>query len=80
MENVSLQQKINRITLLKYRYHGSFTYDYDPTLDNDVFAIINTQPSNMQGVHWKMIANSPQKLYFADSHGRKRYSFLKQQF
>ena len=26
-----------------------------------------------------MIANSHQKLYFADSLGRKKYSFLKQQ-
>ena len=27
-----------------------------------------------------MIANSRQKLYFADSLGRKKYSFLKQQY
>ena len=34
----------------------------------------------MQGEHWIMIANSCQKLYFADSLGRKKYSFLKQQY
>ena len=34
----------------------------------------------MQGEHWIMIANSSQKLYFADSLGRKKYSFLKQQY
>ena len=34
----------------------------------------------MQGEHWIMIANSRQKLYFADSPGRKKYSFLKQQY
>ena len=34
----------------------------------------------MQGEHWIMIANSRQKLYFADSLGRKKYSFLKQQY
>ena len=34
----------------------------------------------MQGEYWIMIANSCQKLYFADSLGRKKYSFLKQQF
>ena len=79
MDNVSLQQIINRISLLKYRYRGSFLSDYVPTLDNDTFAIINTQPSNMQGEHWILIANSRQKLYFADSLGRKMYSFLKQQ-
>ena len=80
MDNVSLQQIINRIPLFKYRYRGSFFSDYVPTLDHDTFAIINKQPSNMQGEHWIMIANSRQKLYFADSLGRKRYSFLKQQY
>ena len=34
----------------------------------------------MQGEHWIMIANSRQKLYFADSLGRKKYSFIKQQY
>ena len=28
----------------------------------------------MHGEHWLMIANSGQKLYFADSLGRKKYS------
>ena len=78
MDNVSLQQIINRILLLKYRYRGSFPSDYVPILDNDTFAIINTQPSKMQGEHWIMIANSCQKLNFADSLGRS--SFLKQEF
>ena len=34
----------------------------------------------MQGEHWIMIANSLQILFFADSLGRKKYSFLKQQY
>ena len=80
MDNFALQQIINRILLLKFRYLGSFPSDYVPTLDNDTFAIINTQPSNMQGEHWIMIVNSRQKLFFADSLGRKKYSFLKQQY
>ena len=80
MVNVSLRQIINRIPLLKYQYRGSFPSDYVPTLDNDTFAIKNFEPSNMQGEHWIMIANSCQKLYFADSLGRKKYSFLKQQY
>ena len=80
MDNVSLHQIINRTLLLKYRYHGSFPSDYVPTLDSDTFAIINTQPSNMQGEHWIMIAISRQKLNFAESLGRKKYSFLKQQY
>ena len=70
-DNVPLQQKINGIPLIKYRYRGSFPSDYVPTLDNDNFAIINAQPSNMQGEHWIMIANSRQNLYFADSLRRK---------
>ena len=78
MDKVSLQQ-MSRIPL-KYRYRGSFPSDYVTTLDNDTFAILNTQPSNMQGEHWIMIANSRQKLFFADSLGRIKYSFLKQQY
>ena len=82
LDNVSLQPIINRFPLLKYRYRGSFPSDYVPTLDNDTFAIINTQPSNMQGEHWIMIKNSRQNLYFADSLGREKYSFsfLKQHY
>ena len=34
----------------------------------------------MQGQHWIRIATPCQKLYFADSLGRKKYSFLKQQY
>ena len=34
----------------------------------------------MQGLHWIMIANSLQILYFAESLGRKKYSFFKPQF
>ena len=80
MDNVSLLQIINRILLLKYCYRCSFSSDYVPTLDNDTFAIKTRQPNNMQGEHWIMIAKSCQKLYFADSLGRKKYSFLKQQY
>ena len=80
MDNDSLQQIINRIPLFKYRHHGSFPSDYVSTLDNDTFAIINTQPRDMQGEHWTMIANSRQKLYFADSLGCKRCNFHKQQY
>ena len=58
----------------------SFPSDHVPTLDNDTFAIINTQPSNMQGEHGIMIANFRHQLYFADSFGRKGYSFLKQHY
>ena len=74
------QQIINRIPLLKYRYPGSFPSDCIPALDNETFAIIRTQPSNMRGEHWIMIAISCQILYFADSLGRKKYSFLKQHY
>ena len=70
---------INCIPLLKCRYRVSFPSDYVPTLDDDTFAIINTQPRNVQGEHWTMIANSRQKVYFADSLGREKYSFFKQQ-
>ena len=70
MDNASLQQIISRISLLKYRYRGSFMYDYVPTPAIDTFATINRQPNNMQGEHWIMIAKSRQKLFFADTLGR----------
>ena len=79
MDKVALQQIINRIPLLKFRYLGSFPSEYVPTLDNDTFAIINTQPSNMQGEHWIMIAIFQHELYFADSLGCKGCSFLNNQ-
>ena len=72
----TLQQNINRILLLKVRYLGSIPSDHVPTPDNDTFAIINTQPSNMQREHWIMIAKFRHELYFADSFGRKGYSFF----
>ena len=79
-DNVSLQQIFNPILLLKYRYRGSSPSDFVPSLHNDTFAIIKTQPSNKQGEHWIMIANSLQILTFADSLGRKNYNFFKQHY
>ena len=79
MDNFALKQFINRIPLLKIWYLGSFPSDYVPTLDNDTFVIINTQPNNMQGEHWIMIANFHHELYFADSLACKGYSFFNNQ-
>ena len=79
MDNFALQQILSRIPLLKFRYLGSFSSDYFPTLDNDTFAIFNTQPSNMQGEHWIMIAIFRPELFFADSPARKMYSFFNNQ-
>ena len=74
-----MQQIINRIPLLKFRYLGSFPSDHFPTLDIDTFAIINTQPSNMQGEHWIKIASFQHDFDFADSLGCKGYSSLNNQ-
>ena len=79
LDKFALEQIINRIPLLKFWYLGSFPSHYVPTLDNETFAVINTQPSNMQGEHWIMIANFQHELYFADSLGCKVYSFLNKQ-
>ena len=79
MDVFALQQFINRIPLLKFRYLVSFPSDHVPTLDNDTFAIINTQPSNMQVEHWIMIANFRHEWYSLDSLGCKGYSFLNHQ-
>ena len=61
-------------------FHIWVPSDYVPTLDNDTFATINTQPSNMQGKHWIMSAIFRHELYFADIPARKGYSFLKQHY
>ena len=61
MDDVSLQQIINQIPQIEYRYRGSFPSDYFSTLDNDFFAILDTQPSNMQGEHnidCKLLSNN----------------------
>ena len=76
MDDFALQKIINRIPLPKLRYLASFPSDYVPTLDTDTFANINTQPSNMQGEHWIMIAKFRHEFFPADSLGCKGYSFL----
>ena len=82
MDNTSLLQIINRISLLKYRYIGSLPSDFVPSLPNNTFAIVNTQPSNASGEHWIMIARYRHELYFADPLGcsLKEYTFLKQHY
>ena len=42
MDDIALRQIIDRIPLLKYRYHGSFHSDRVPNLSNDTFAIVKT--------------------------------------
>ena len=69
-----------RYLLLKYRYRGSFPPNYVPTLDNDTFASIKTQPKYMQCKHWILIANFRQIFYFTNSFRLKKYSFFKQKF
>ena len=80
MDNVALRQLVNRIPLLKYQYIGSFLCDYVRTLPNDTFAIIITQPNNMQGEHWIKIAKHRNQLYFADSLGHQDYNFLRKNY
>ena len=79
-DKVSLQQIINLILLLKFRYPGSIPSDSVPTLDNDSFAITNRQPRKMQGEQWTMYANPRQQFFFADSLAGRKYSFSKHQY
>ena len=51
IDNVFLQQLINPRPLLKYWYFGSFRCDNVPIVPNETPAIINTQPSTIQGEH-----------------------------
>ena len=76
----SLQQITNRVPLLKYRYLGPVSSDYVPAHHSEIFAVSNTQRNIMQAEHWIMIANSREKLYFAESFRREKYTFLKQHY
>ena len=67
MYNVWLQRIVHHVLLFKHRYFGSYPCDYVPTLDNDSFAIINTQLSKIQGEIWIMIAGFPHILSCEDS-------------
>ena len=68
-----------RLLLLR-SFHIWVPSHYVTTLDDDTFAIIITQPSKIEGEYWIMLANFRHELYFADSPGRKGYSFLKQHY
>ena len=61
MDIFDLQQIINGILLLNFRYLDSFPSDFVPTLTM-TFATINTQRSKMQGEHWIMIAKFRHEL------------------
>ena len=63
MDIVSPQQTIKCFPLLKYRFRGSILFAFFSILDNDTFALINTQTSNLEGQLWITIANSCQ-LFF----------------
>ena len=80
MNNVSIEQKLNHIPLLTNWYLGSNPFYFFPIPPNETFPILYTQPSKMQGYHWKKnIANSCQILYFDEVLGRKKYTFFKHQ-
>ena len=80
LDDVAHQQKVNQIFLLKYRYLGLKASEYFPTRLNRTFFNLNTRPSNTQGEHRILIANSRHKLYFADSFGRENYKFPEQHY
>ena len=82
MDETSFKQIVNRIPLLKYRYMGLFPSDFVPNLLNEMFAIINTQPSNTSVEHWIMIAKFHHEFYFADFLGLSinNYPFPKQSY
>ena len=80
VDKVSLEQTVNRTSLLKYRNNSSFPSNFVPALLNDTFAIINTQLNKMPGEHRIMVAMFHHVMCFAESLGGsiKNNSFLKQ--
>ena len=72
--------KIQPYPAVQILYRGFFPCDFVPTRENDTFAKRKTQPSNMQGEHWIMLAKYRQISFLADSLGGKKYSFLQQHY
>ena len=69
MDNFLLQQFIERISELRFKYMGSCPSDKVPQLTKYSFGIVNSAPSNDRGEHWIMIARLEKTYYFADSLG-----------
>ena len=78
MDNHSLQQIIERIPELKFKYIGSFPADFIPILTKFSLAIINTALKKEVGEHWILIARINRNYYFADSLAQSiaHYKFL----
>ena len=64
MENVVLQQTINRSLILEPQQLGSILVAYGSTLAKEVFSIINIQPRKKQGENWILIMQTLVKNYF----------------
>ena len=73
IDNVAIQQLLNRILLVKYRYLGSFLFNCVPTLPIETFATIKTQTTNMLGEYWEMIAN-PRLKCFLQTHSEVNFT------
>ena len=71
MDNVSLKHELNCKPLFKLWHHGSILSEYIPTIESDSFANINTQCILCREEHWKKVAISRRKSYFADFIGRE---------
>lgn len=72
MDNRSLKQSVNKVSILKYKYLGSFppkhSFDLE-SMPNESFQIVNT--TNAQnGEHWVSLIRHQNEYYFGDSLGR----------
>ena len=70
MDNKSLTQIINNISILKHKYLGAYAANQVPFFVQNSFAIINTDPSYLEGSHWILLAKNNGKMYYADSLGQ----------
>lgn len=70
MDNEALTQIINKIPELKHKYLGTYPANFVPQLLRNSFAIINTDPSAMEGSHWILLADKNGVIYYGDSMGQ----------
>lgn len=69
MDNQALREIINKISILKYKYLGSYPANFIPKLKNQSFVIVNTETSDSDGEHWILLANRGGNIFYADSMG-----------
>lgn len=70
MDELQIQNLIQRCKFLKHRFRGVFAADnFPPSIPDETFLIANASKSNLSGTHWLLLCKRNGCLYFADTLG-----------